>query len=576
MAQVELSTKASFAHSSINLSHMVAELEQCRPGFDDSNNLTFPCSSASLSFDRFTDSSACEETDPLSAVGDLHVSSVTGEMFDLWKTGRSSVVPSPKDIQPESVPKLLITGNVVPYGGDKCASAFLQNVQISGSMVDGHEVLARTGHLDGATPFGASFDGGEFKPIDASSGSEIFTCPSFSVNARVQERTFDETINVPVPRVMEETVEAVKHVPDERVQNNTAEQIVAVPVPRIREETGQMTQAIPQDRISNRNGERVIDIPIPKIQENLVGMIQLVLQERISERIGATLALRIQETLFEVIQLIRKARIPERTVERSIDAPVSQIQKTVEVPQIQFINEAVGVPVIVQRQVPVVQKMQKAVEASQAQSTDRVANAPVIMQRQVPAVEVAQKTIGSLAENDHVTQEAEKYRDEDKVDKMKIKAKSGLENHCTAMRNTSIVKQMRSKFEVGHTNDVRARNRSDKDAQERVNPTNQRQVIAIRSAQKTVEVPRVQYIDKVASPWTCKDKCPPLRLHSTTRSISMKLYMSPRSLRVRFRTSRTMMKTGLSRRARRGNFPCQPKQSLKVVQTNGTVIDSTT
>ena len=35
--------------------------------------------------------------------GDLHVSSVTGEMFDLWKTGRSSVVPSPKDIQPESV-----------------------------------------------------------------------------------------------------------------------------------------------------------------------------------------------------------------------------------------------------------------------------------------------------------------------------------------------------------------------------------------------------------------------------------------------------------------------------------------
>ena len=95
-----------------------------------------------------------------------------------------------------------------------------------------------------------------------------------------------------------------------------------------------------------------------------------------------------------------------------------------------------------------------------------------------------------------VIQEAERYRDEDKVDKTKIK--SGLENHCTAMRNTSIVKGLRSKFEAGHKKEVRARNWLDKDAQERADLKNQRQVPAIRSVQKTVEVPRVQYIDKVA------------------------------------------------------------------------------
>ena len=76
------------------------------------------------------------------------------------------------------------------------------------------------------------------------------------------------------------------------------------------------------------------------------------------------------------------------------------------------------------------------------------------------------------------------------------------------------VKELRSKFEVGHMSEVRARNRSDKnrwrekqrfevkqypqDAQERADLMNQRQVLAIRSVQKTVEVPRVQYIDKVA------------------------------------------------------------------------------
>ena len=180
--------------------------------------------------------------------------------------------------------------------------------------------------------------------------------------------------------------------------------------------------------------------------------------------------------------------------------------------------EGMDAPVIMQRQVPIVRKVQKTVEASQAQPTDRVMNAPVIMQRHVPAVQVAQKTIASPTENDHVTQEAEKYRDGDKVDKTKIKAKSSLENHCTVMRNTSIVKDMRSKFDVGHTKgtekSAHARNQSDKnrwrkkqefeatqypqDAQERADLTNQRHVLAIRNAHKTVGVPRVQYIDKVA------------------------------------------------------------------------------
>ena len=117
-----------------------------------------------------------------------------------------------------------------------------------------------------------------------------------------------------------------------------------------------------------------------------------------------------------------------------------------------------------QRQVPIVQKVQKTVEVPQAQSTDKVMNAPVIMQRQVPAIQVAQKT----------------------------------------------VKELRSTFEVGHTNEVHARNQPDKnrwrkkqefeatqypqDVKERADLTNQRQVLAIRSVQKTVE----EYIDKVA------------------------------------------------------------------------------
>ena len=97
---------------------------------------------------------------------------------------------------------------------------------------------------------------------------------------------------------------------------------------------------------------------------------------------------------------------------------------------------------------------------------------------------------------------------------MKIEAKNSLETHGITMLNTSIVKELRSKFEVGHMNEVHARNRSDKnrwrekqrfeakqyrqDTPERGVLTNQRQVPAIESVQKTVEVPRVQYIEEVA------------------------------------------------------------------------------
>ena len=52
-------------------------------------------------------------------------------------------MPIPEDIQLESVPKLLITGNVVSYGGDVRAPTSSQNEQISESMADGHEVLSR-------------------------------------------------------------------------------------------------------------------------------------------------------------------------------------------------------------------------------------------------------------------------------------------------------------------------------------------------------------------------------------------------------------------------------------------------
>ena len=76
------------------------------------------------------------------------------------------------------------------------------------------------------------------------------------------ERIVEETIDVPIPQVTEETVEVAKHIPREWVQIYTVEQFVAVPVPWIRAETVEVIHFTPQDRISDRL-EQTVDVAVP-------------------------------------------------------------------------------------------------------------------------------------------------------------------------------------------------------------------------------------------------------------------------------------------------------------------------
>ena len=58
----------------------------------------------------------------------------------------------------------------------------------------------------------------------------------------------------------------------------------------------------------------------------------------------------------------------------------TEAQKTVEVPQVQYTDETIDVPVGVQRQVPTSQSIQKTVEVPQVQFLDRVPDVPVATQ----------------------------------------------------------------------------------------------------------------------------------------------------------------------------------------------------
>ena len=229
----------------------------------------------------------------------------------------------------------------------------------------------------------------------------------------------------------------------------------------------------------------MIDIPVVEVVQ--------VPQAHVAEKTVEIRQLDVVEKIVETPEIQTghsiQGRIQQRTLEQIVDTPIPQVlaeapkdfsqnrvqqssmEQTIANPATSLAEETVEMPVIRTKEktqhvvnTHVQQVVQQTVDIPSSTMTDSSRDA----QMQVPTVQVAQKT----------------------------------------------VKEIRSKFEVEHTSEVHARNRSDKnrwrekqrfeakqypqDEQERADLMNQRQVLAIRSVQKTVEVPRVQYIDKVA------------------------------------------------------------------------------
>ena len=93
------------------------------------------------------------------------------------------IVTIPERVQPNSVPKLVVTGNVLHHDRVKCSFGFFWNVKMTRSMMSGHEVLVRASLLMVQDPSGVGFDGSEFNPIDDSSDADIFTSLSLSLTS---------------------------------------------------------------------------------------------------------------------------------------------------------------------------------------------------------------------------------------------------------------------------------------------------------------------------------------------------------------------------------------------------------
>ena len=76
-----------------------------------------------------------------------------------------------------------------------------------------------------------------------------------------------------------------------------------------------------------------------------------------------------------------------------IQERINRVITQVEVPQTQHGDKVADVPVVAQRQVPIIQKAQKTIEMPQTEAIDKdTVDVPVVMQRHVPVIQNVQET----------------------------------------------------------------------------------------------------------------------------------------------------------------------------------------
>ncbi|CAJ1346619.1 unnamed protein product, partial [Effrenium voratum] len=81
-------------------------------------------------------------------------------------------------------------------------------------------------------------------------------------------------------------------------------------------------------------------------------------------------------------------------VQKPVHVPMVQtVQKTVEVPQIEYIDNHVHIPVQKHRHVPVHIPIEKPVEVTVIETTEKIVDVPVVKQIEVPQVQTIEKIV---------------------------------------------------------------------------------------------------------------------------------------------------------------------------------------
>ena len=226
---------------------------------------------------------------------------------------------------------------------------------------------------------------------------------------RLPERTCEQVVNVHERQVVVQGLEVPEISSQHREVHGTVEQILDVPVP----------ETVSRDGVQQRTVEQIHDAPVPQAVEGLADISKVSSQDGIQQRIVEQTipAILLAEKIVElpVIQTegttqqvanthvqhvvnaveVENSEIIEETGQKPIiQEKIGQVTKHVEIRELQFLDKVEEIPVVAQRQIPiVVQTVQKTIEIPQLQYIDEVIDVPIVLVVPVPQVQVSEKTV---------------------------------------------------------------------------------------------------------------------------------------------------------------------------------------
>ena len=222
-----------------------------------------------------------------------------------------------------------------------------------------------------------------------------------------QAHVSEKTVEIRQLDVVEKIVETPEiqtgHSIQGRIQQRTLEQIVDTSIPQV---VAEATKDFSQNRVQQSSMEQTIANPAISLAEETVEMPVIRTKEKTPHVVNTHVQHVVNAVETEMPKIIRLRKKP------IINEKINQVTKHVEIPQTQEQTiESVKVHPKGSNT-----ELQRGLNCGRASSTDSLTDSSRDARMQVPTVQVAQKT----------------------------------------------VKEIRSKFEVGHTSEVHARNRSDK------------------------------------------------------------------------------------------------------------------
>ena len=167
---------------------------------------------------------------------------------------------------------------------------------------------------------------------------------------RILQHTMEQTLDVPMPEMVTQSVEVPKTISQNRIQQRTMKQIVDDPVvqivqiPQVHvvEKTAEipvMTQRhISRDGVQQRTVEQIVDAPVPQTVKELTEVSKVFSQDRIQQRV-------VEQTIEDpAIPLVEKTvempviRTKEKT-QHVVYTHVQHVVNTVEVERPKLIKE---------------------------------------------------------------------------------------------------------------------------------------------------------------------------------------------------------------------------------------------